>query len=1582
MSFSETSLKTPKTPADEGIEFFQSSISLGEAPIYVYELQLDPDGGPNKDRAYIRLPPPYRPYVLRVTLDAGTPASKNAVLKTNFPLDGGRFARDKFVEKKLPNNFSKPIHVNLPISHAGAFVYWVEYEGPSSEPIIGRKGYFNIDPVLHVKRRSSVLSPSAEPLPLSSGGHIQENSVIVPLDGLVILTVVSKWMGTLQKWTDHYREASERGYNMLHYTPLQQRGRSGSPYSISDQLAFDQQLVGNIPEEDGVVSVKEALRLAREDFGLLSLTDVVLNHTADNSPWLLDHPEAGFSPLNTPHLVPALELDTAIIEFSSTLASKGLPTNISSQSELDIILNALTLKVKDELKLWEFYVLDRERERKGILDILNQDVPVWTGLDVKGKPLGELAEILKTAGKIVGLKQYRARYGVHVDSQDAASFVRAAFTELKDSASLADAWLKVVDVINSPLYDEWQEDIRVALNNVKNRVTYTRLDAHGPRLGEITAEQPLVETYFTRLPHNERTSKHNPDALSLANNGWIWNADPLQNFALLPSKAYLRREVIVWGDCVKLRYGSCPADNPWLWDYMTRYVTTLAGVFDGFRIDNCHSTPLHVGVALLDAARVVNPNLYVCAELFTGNEEMDTRFVSHLGINSLIREAYNGYDPKELSRLLYRFGVSNPIGSMDTACLTIPEDLPPPTGKGPTRPCLVTPLRGSSPHALLFDVTHDNESPLHKRSAEDALSTGALVAFSGSAVGSNKGFDDLYPKLLDLVSDNRQYEVSSRGEEKGISKVKRVLNHLHTEMVLEGFSEGHVHQENDYIAIHRVHPRTGKGYLLIAHTAFSKGSKSRGWFNPTKLARTNAKFILGASINIPSYDLEPDDKIIRGLSSHLIELATVTPSQGSNADGPYSEITVPEFFPPGSVLLFVTQLHGVDTDLDEFCKSEADAAMKNLNLVDLNVILHRADSEERDATHGDIGTYEIPGHSTLVYAGLEGWMALLRSIIRYNDLGHALCSHLRSGTWALEYIYYRLQKQIKDLPNLACPAKWFKERFDRIESTVPSFLRPKYFALVIYEAYKAARRAVIEQQTEFISSGHSFIQDLALCSVQMHGLVQTASIDPAKAIPSLAAGLPHFTTGWARCWGRDVFISLRGLFLTTGNFLAAKHHILAFASTLKHGLIPNLLDSVRNPRYNSRDSPWWMLQNIQDYVQFAPDGIDILSETVKRRFPRDDAFVSWDDPKAYAYSSTIAEVIQEILQRHANGISFREHNAGPNLDMQMVDEGFNIKIYVDWKTGLVFGGNRYNCGTWMDKMGESVKAGTKGTPGTPRDGAPIEITGLLKSTLRWLNNLSTKGSFPFKGVQTNINDQYRLVTYKEWNDLIQSAFERNYYIPHDPAEDINYVVHSALVNRRGIYKDVFGSGQDHEWADYQLRPNFPIAMAVAPELFHPQHALTALKIVDKVLRSPLGMKTLDPSDLQYRGDYDNSNDSNDPSIAKGLNYHNGPEWGWPLGYFLRAYLHFDIQVESGRLGHTETLHSLHSMLRGLRDHMQNDPWRGLPELTNRDGSYCRDSCATQAWSSSTILDFLHDVHNISTQSSSVNSVSVSSFLRE
>jgi glycogen debranching enzyme len=77
-------------------------------------------------------------------------------------------------------------------------------------------------------------------------------------------------------------------------------------------------------------------------------------------------------------------------------------------------------------------------------------------------------------------------------------------------------------------------------------------------LGPLSRENPLVDTYFTRLPMDNGKRALEEDERALANNGWIWNADPLVNFAAKESKAYLRREVIAWGDCVKLNYGEKP----------------------------------------------------------------------------------------------------------------------------------------------------------------------------------------------------------------------------------------------------------------------------------------------------------------------------------------------------------------------------------------------------------------------------------------------------------------------------------------------------------------------------------------------------------------------------------------------------------------------------------------------------------------------------------------------------------------------------------------------------------------------------------------------------------------------------------------------------------------------------------------------------------------------------------------------------------------------------------------------------------------------------------------------------------------
>lgn len=119
---------------------------------------------------------------------------------------------------------------------------------------------------------------------------------------------------------------------------------------------------------------------------------------------------------------------------------------------------------------------------------------------------------------------------------------------------------------------------------------------------------------------------------------------------------------------------------------------------------------------------------------------------------------------------------------------------------------------------------------------------------------------------------------------------------------------------------------------------------------------------------------------------------------------------------------------------------------------------------------------------------------------------------------------------------------------------------------------------------------------------------------------------------------------------------------------------------------------------MQDYVKMVPNGSEILKADVRKLYRDDDAPTDFSSLE----SVTLGEIIQEIVQRHVDGIQFRERGAGPNLDKDMTPPGFDVRASVDLQTGFVFGGSMHNCGTWMDKVGESSWAGNKGVPSTPR----------------------------------------------------------------------------------------------------------------------------------------------------------------------------------------------------------------------------------------------------------------------------------------
>ncbi|CEJ93827.1 Putative Glycogen debranching enzyme [[Torrubiella] hemipterigena] len=1534
----------------------------------VFLLPLNDDGSPQVAGEYIYIESESSEVIVRFVIEGASSICRHGSLWVNIPEKGVAFKRSQFRELKLSADFTRDIEISVPIYEPGAFAFYTTYaELPDLEAQISAPNYGRKDVLKQTQTYYIDVAP-----------RLRLDGCPLPLPALSMFSVISKFMGKYPAdWERHLAGISYRGYNMVHFTPLQIRGSSNSPYSLYDQLGWDPACFPN-----GESDVAKMVKNLEENHSLLSLTDIVLNHTAHNTEWLHQHPEAGYNLITAPWLEAAYELDTALLELGSKLKELGLPVNPQNDEDLLAIMGAVKSKVIADLKLWEYYAINVERDTEAAVEAWVQGksftlVDTLEGADIDGLQRDNLdaqAAFIKNHG-IPHMGRLGPRFSRAVHPQIMATVLDLSLGRFEgdgsNSATRDAAKQKVsnlIDAINVPLYEEYDKDINEMMEQLYNRIKYVRLAEDGPRLGPINEENPLIETYFTRLPLNDVTKKLDPKERALVNNGWVWGGNALVDNAGPDSRVYLRREVIVWGDCVKLRYGNGPSDSPWLWDHMTKYARMLAKYFNGLRIDNCHSTPMHVAEHILDEARLVRPDLYVVAELFTGSEDMDYVFVKRLGLSSLIREAMQAWSTAELSRLVHKHG-GRPIGSFEVDEISYSEPFTKPDSTGASGDLAREVIRHIKPtpvHALFMDCTHDNETPAQKRDARDTLSNAALVCMCSSATGSVMGYDEIYPKLIDLVNETRLYTSASsnaspgKESKSGIASVKKLLNQIHTLMGKDKYDETHIHHEEEYITVHRVHPESRKGYFLVAHTAFPGYGNGRGAISPMHLKGTRARHLGSWMLEVDASkdttaEVLADTEHLRGLPSRVHTITGITMEQ----EGDDTVITVKDKFPPGSIALFETWIPTAEhsAGLDRFVTSKAKTALCELDLIDLNFLLFKCEAEERDASGGKDGVYDIPGHGKLVYAGLQGWWSVLKNIIKNNDLAHPLCQNLRDGAWALDYVINRLERVSETAggERFKAVTQWFKERFDAIRA-IPNFLLPRYFALVMRTAYREACARALHLMNDNVKQGQWFLQSLALVSVQQTGLVHSASLWPNKLVPSIAAGLPHFAVEWARCWGRDVFISLRGLYLGTGRFDEAKEHILAFGSVLKHGMVPNLLSSGDAPRYNARDAIWFFLQAIQDYTKLVPNGIDLLQTKTKRRFlPYDDTWFPTDDARAYSQESTIEDIIQEALQRHASGMQYREANAGPQIDSQMKDEGFNQLIKVDWDTGIIFGGNQSNCGTWMDKMGESEQAGSKGVPGTPRDGAAIEITGLLYSTLKWLSSLSDAGKYKYSGVKTS-DDQ--TISYQAWAERLKANFEKCYYVPLSPAEDGNYNVNSKLVNRRGMYKDLYKSGKEYE--DYQLRCNFPIAMTVAPDLFDPDHALEALCLADSVLRGPTGIATLDPGDLNYRPYYRNSEDSKDFATSKGRNYHQGPEWLWPTGFFLRALLKFDLMRQTSAEGRTEAFQQVTRRLAGCKAMIQESPWAGLTELTQKNGEYCDDSSPTQAWSAGCLIDLYMD----------------------
>ena len=167
----------------------------------------------------------------------------------------------------------------------------------------------------------------------------------------------------------------------------------------------------------------------------------------------------------------------------------------------------------------------------------------------------------------------------------------------------------------------------------------------------------------------------------------------------------------------------------------------------------------------------------------------------------------------------------------------------------------------------------------------------------------------------------------------------------------------------------------------------------------------------------------------------------------------------------------------------------------------------------------------------------------------------------------------------------------------------------------------------------------------------------------AAAGKTIIAGYP-----WFADWGRDTFISLRGLCLATGRLEVARDILLAWAGAVSEGMLPNRFpDRGDQPEYNSVDASLWFIVACAEFL---------------------DTGAASD-----AESRVLRDAVEAILSGYAAGTRY------------------GIRADAD---GLLACGEAGVQLTWMDaKVGNWVV--------TPRIGKPVEVQAL------WLNALAFAG---------------------------------------------------------------------------------------------------------------------------------------------------------------------------------------------------------------------------------------------------------------
>jgi len=278
------------------------------------------------------------------------------------------------------------------------------------------------------------------------------------------------------------------------------------------------------------------------------------------------------------------------------------------------------------------------------------------------------------------------------------------------------------------------------------------------------------------------------------------------------------------------------------------------------------------------------------------------------------------------------------------------------------------------------------------------------------------------------------------------------------------------------------------------------------------------------------------------------------------------------------------------------------------------------------------------------------------------------------------------------------------------------------------------------------------------------------------------------------------------------------------------------------------------------------------------------------------------EAVRSFLE-HTNDYDFVQTNLYAVLK-DIIDwhvRGTRYQIHVD-NDGLLYSGEPGVQLTWMDaKVGDWVV--------TPRNGKPVEIQVLWYNALRVMEELAAK----FKDAKAKKN-------YATMAEKTLVGFNEKFW-----NED------------KGCLFDVING----ETRDASIRPNQVIAISLKNSMLPKDKAASVLRVVERDLLTPRGLRTLSPNDPNYIGRY-----QGDPRHRDGA-YHQGTVWPWLMGPYITAY----IKTFGKRAGRKFAT----AWLEEFQVHLHEACLGQVSEIFDGDAPHAPRGCVAQAWSVSELL---------------------------